>query len=204
MQAANNSDVIIVGPGMTTSEDTCKIVKCLINKCVTPLILDADALNSIEANEANEINMRGQAVRRDLLITPHLVEMERLSGVSKEEILSDRLKFVSNFSTSQRCVTLFKGAGTVISSPDGEVSINTNGNPGMAVAGSGDVLAGIIAGLAGQGLSLYSAACGGAFVHGMAGDLAANEKGLLSLTPRDIVKWCTEAFLSIERRTINE
>jgi len=190
LDAAKNVDVIIVGPGMVNSKDTFKIVKKLLKSVDTPMILDADALNAIEKKD----------LTREVIITPHLVELERLSEVSKQKITEDRLTFVRDFSKTTQCVTLLKGAGTIISSPRGETAINTNGNPGMAVAGSGDVLSGMIAALVAQGLPLYNAALGGAFLHGLAGDLAAQEQGMLSLLPIDIVKNVSKASLILKER----
>jgi len=191
ISAAKAVDAVIVGPGMMNSVDTCKIVKRLMREVKTPIILDADALNSIEMRD----------ISREVIITPHLVEMEGLSEVPKEKILSDRIQFTSDFAKKNKCITLLKGAGTIVSSPNGEISINTTGNAGMAVAGSGDVLSGIIAALLAQGLTSYEAACGGAFLHGMAGDLAAKEKGMLSLLSSDIVKCISKACLILEAGT---
>jgi len=179
---------IIVGPGMGAGPVTREIVLKLLREFKTPLILDADALNSIKAAD----------ITREVIITPHLVEFERLAEVARGEILNDRLGFVSDFSRKHSCVAILKGAGTVVASSTGQLSINTNGNPGMAVAGSGDVLAGIIAGLAAQGLNLYEAACGGVFLHGLAGDFAAKKHGELSLLPSDIVKCISDACLSLK------
>ena len=173
---------------MLDSIDTTKIVKRLIREVNTPMLLDADALNSIGKRD----------LKREVIITPHLVEMERISGVKRSDILKDRLEFVKTFSSKNSCVSLLKGAGTVISSSKGELTINTTGNAGMAVAGSGDVLSGIIGGFVAQGFELYEAACGGAYLHGLAGDIAAEEKGIVSLLATDIVKCIPKALLSME------
>jgi len=190
LDAAKQVDVIIIGPGMVNSKETFKIVRKLLKSVQTPMILDADALNAIEKKD----------LTREVIITPHLVELERLSKVSKHEILADRLAFVKDFSKTTKCVTLLKGAGTVICSQQGQTAINTNGNPGMAVAGSGDVLSGMIAALVAQGLPLYDAALGGSFLHGLAGDLAAHDKGMLSMLPTDIVSHISQASVLLEER----
>ena len=150
--------------------------------------MDADALNSIISSY----------IKRPLLITPHIGEMERISKETKEKIISNRIQFLTNFCDKNNCVTLLKGSGTIVCSPDAKLAINTSGNPGMAVAGSGDVLSGILVALLAQGQDLFDAASGGANLHGMAGDLAALEKGQLSMTASDIARNVSKACLQIE------
>mgnify|MGYP001469433880 FL=1 len=123
----------------------------------------------------------------DAVVTPHPGEMSRLTGMSIEDIQRNRVETAREFAVKWKVVTVLKGSRTVTAFPDGTIYINPTGNAGMATAGSGDVLSGIIGALAGQGLNLQDAAAVGVYLHGLAGDKAADEKGMHGLIAGDIV-----------------
>ncbi len=134
-------------------------------------------------------------LKAELVLTPHPGEMKKLwSGVFREEPPGDRQKQAAQLAQQTKTVVVLKGAGTVVS--DGEkVYVNTTGNPGMATAGSGDVLTGAITALAGQGLNSFDAAVLGVYIHGLAGDIAAEKVGRVSLMTTDIIDSLPDAFL---------
>lgn len=176
------SDAVLAGPGLSCCEDTYELILQVIQDCRKPLVLDADALNVI-ARYDTEVLSR---LKCEAIITPHPAEMARLLGTSIECVQSDRIGTAKSFAEEYGLTVVLKGAGTVIAGPDGRVSINPTGNSGMATAGSGDVLAGMIVSLLGQSVPPYEAAVAVAYLHGLAGDLAAGEKGAASMTASDI------------------
>lgn len=176
------SDALLIGPGMGQSFSAKHTVVNFLKTAEIPVVLDADGINAISF----DINiLRG--IKAPVIITPHPGEMARLIGVSVKEIQSKRIEYALDFAVKYGVVTLLKGANTVIASPDGRVFINTTGNYGMATAGSGDVLAGIIVALLARGYSPISAAKTAVYLHGVAGDNAAMKIGKISLTSGDII-----------------
>ena len=189
---ANGSDVLAIGPGLGRHSQTGVLVKNLILEVRKPIVLDADGLNAFEGKE--------KLLRRHagpLIITPHTVELARLIGQSKEEILSQKVLLCKRLAESLKGVVLLKGNRTLVVSPDGTLYENSSGNPGMATAGSGDVLTGMIASLVAQKIPLYESACLGAYLHGVAGDLAAKEKGEYGLIASDILDKIPEAIKTV-------
>lgn len=178
----NSSDVIAFGPGLSNTNSIEKILLELIKKCKKTIVIDADGINVLAKNinvlKENECN---------IILTPHPGEMSRLTGLDIEYIQNNRIKTTIQFAKEYNTTILLKGAKTVIANPEGEVYINTTGNPGMATGGMGDVLTGIIASLCGQGLDNFQAAVSGAFIHGYAGDIASEEKGMHGLTAVDTI-----------------
>jgi len=156
------------------------------------MVLDADALNILAGDKTLLENIRGEAV-----ITPHPAEMARLAGLTVEEVQKNRLEVAGKFADEFGLTVVLKGAGTVIASNDGRIAINPTGNNGMATAGAGDVLAGMIVSLLGQGLAPFEASCMGVYMHGLSGDLAAGKKGTTSLMASDIVDNIPAAFKHI-------
>jgi len=174
---------LAIGPGLSQNLSTQKLIVKLISKTKIPIVIDADALNALSKNTSALIKNKGIKV-----LTPHPGEMARLAGFSKEYIETNRLKIAKNFAKKHHCVLLLKGRHTIIAEPQGKTYINKTGNVGMATAGSGDVLTGIIAAFLAQGLSGFDAAKWGAYIHGKAGDLATKKKGKISLIATDIIK----------------
>ena len=201
--ACRQSDVIAVGPGMGVSSSTEKIVSGLVLSSAVPLVIDADGLNSIK--DCRDLLGRAKA---PVIITPHPGEMTRLlnqpsvrsrkAEMKISDIEKDRINTAVSFSAETGVCVVLKGVPTIVADPDGCVYINTSGNPGMATAGSGDVLTGIIASLAGQGMSPLDAAVSGVYLHGLAGDAAAEEIGEASLIASDVIDALPAAFRSLK------
>jgi NAD(P)H-hydrate epimerase len=134
-------------------------------------------------------------------MTPHPGEMARLAGISTKEVQEDRITVASDFAARYKVTVVLKGAGTVVASPDGRVFINATGNPGMATGGTGDVLTGIIGSLLAQGHPAVQAACLGVYVHGLAGDLASQDKGEPGMIAGDLIEKIPEALKTIVDET---
>ncbi|MDD4334657.1 MAG: NAD(P)H-hydrate dehydratase, partial [Desulfotomaculaceae bacterium] len=177
-----NMDVLATGPGLSQAPETVTLVRELLPAIKIPFVLDADALNAL----AGQVSILG-SLQAPAVITPHPGEMARLMGVAPKDIQADRIGNAVKATAAWNVVTLLKGARTVVAALDGAVYINPTGNPGMATGGSGDVLTGIIASLIAQGLEPSRAAAAGAYFHGLAGDLAAREKGMMGLIAGDII-----------------
>ncbi len=182
---------IAVGPGLGTNSDTGDVLARLLKSASDAgrqLITDADALNIIA-----ERNLLEQLAGN--IITPHPGEFDRLlkcCGQSYDK--SMRSEQASEFAVKYGCHVILKGYETVVASPDGRISINTTGNPGMATGGSGDVLTGILLALAAQGLNAFDAARLGVFIHGLAGDMAADALSQTAMTATDIISFLPEAW----------
>ena len=167
-----------LGPGLGGAEnqETRAFVREFVSRCPVPLVVDADALNCL-ASEPD----RGASVVRSrsaaTVLTPHPGEMGRLLGTDTKTVQSGRREAVEQAAQRYGCVALLKGARTLIAAPDGRLAVNTTSNPGMATGGSGDVLTGLLAALLGSGIAAWEAAAAGAYLHGLAGDLAATGQG---------------------------
>lgn len=197
--ADSMADVMAIGPGIGVSGDTERLLTGLVTMSPVPMVVDADGLNALSSACAKKKNLAGlfQSSRSPMVLTPHPGEMKRLCDAAgiKE---ADRITNASELSRRTGAVVVLKGAHTAIAEPENRVYINTTGNPGMATAGSGDVLTGIIAAFIGQGIAPFHAATAGVFIHGLAGDLAAEELGEFSLTASDIIRYIPMAFISLE------
>lgn len=188
--ALSFGNVIAAGPGLGTDPDAVTLVKTLLKELRSPetsLVLDADALNIL----ARESLL--PCVPEGAFLTPHIVEMSRLSEIQPDEIVKDRLRVARAFSERYRVHLLLKDARTVIAG-DGLVFVNQTGTDGMATAGSGDVLTGILAGLLAQGADSRFAGTMAAFLHGLSGERAAKALGKRSMTAMDLCRFLPEAF----------
>jgi NAD(P)H-hydrate epimerase len=181
-ELAEGKDAVAIGPGLTTRGETLELVRKFLPSVSAPVIVDADAIHAL--GERFDI-LRGR--KGPTLLTPHPGEMAGLLRKTSKEVQDRRIETVQEFCSRQNCFLVLKGAYTLVGGPDGRVFINPTGNPGMATAGSGDVLTGIIAGFSAQGLDPLSAAKAGVFIHGLAGDLAAHEIGEAGLIAGDII-----------------
>lgn len=179
-------DAIGIGPGIGKHDLTATVVEALLASG-KPLVLDADALNIIADNSDMLYNLPQGSI-----LTPHPVEFDRLAGKSASAY--ERLQKARNIATEQQVVVVLKGAYTAICLPCGNVYFNTTGNPGMATAGSGDVLTGIITGLLAQGHTPEKAAIAGVFMHGLAGDFAARILSMNNMISGDIATNLSKAF----------
>ena len=178
-------DVVAAGPGLGTGSGCRAIVQALLGRPGRgPLVLDADAL-TVCAEEPDRLRGRPEA---PVVITPHPGEMARLAGVTVADIQRDRVGAAHGFAADHGVHVVLKGARTVVAAPDGDVSINTTGNPGMATGGSGDVLTGVVAAWLGQVEDAGAAVVLAVYLHGLAGDLAAREMGETGLIARDVAR----------------
>lgn len=188
------ADVVIVGPGLSGNPETQQLVWKIVDSVDKPLLLDADALNALAAN----ISILKRHRSKEIIITPHSGELSRLIGVKSASIDEQRVDIARDVAKKLKLTLVLKGAPTVSSSPRGEVYVNPTGNAGMATAGSGDVLAGIIAGLWAQGAEQTTAAYCGVYIHGLAGDLARNKFGEKSMMALDIQDMLPAAITRLE------
>jgi len=186
---AHGQDVLAIGPGLSQHVTTQKLVRKVMTNLSNPLVIDADGLNALRGH-LDILRKR----KTPLILTPHPGEFLRLFGGKLDDSEVLRKKRALETAQTYGAVMVLKGHRTVVASPDGECYVNTTGNPGMATAGSGDVLTGVIAALWGQGFSGFEAACLGTYVHGLAGDLAARKVGQVSLTAGDILNTLPHAF----------
>ncbi|MDD2484073.1 MAG: NAD(P)H-hydrate dehydratase, partial [Eubacteriales bacterium] len=170
-------------PGLGNDFLNIGLIELVAKSDCRAIVCDADALNMIAKETLFETLRLAQG--RSIL-TPHPGEAARLLGCSIAEIEEDREIAARKLAEKTGAVVVLKGNGTIVAAPDGEMRMNSTGNPGMATGGSGDVLSGIIASFCGQGLSCFSAACAGVYVHGMAGDLAAETFGEYGITAGDL------------------
>jgi len=173
---------IAIGPGLGRSASTQRFVLSAIRNSPLPMVIDADALNILSLNLKVLKNSNVERV-----LTPHPGEMARLTGMRKSAIERHRKEIAQAFALKNKCVLLLKGHLTIIASAKGKATINQTGNSGMATAGSGDVLTGMIAAFLAQGLTGYEAAKLGAYLHGSSGDHAAERIGRISLIATDIL-----------------
>jgi ADP-dependent NAD(P)H-hydrate dehydratase / NAD(P)H-hydrate epimerase len=187
------ADAVVIGPGMSRHPETDELVRSLLSTVRKPVILDADGLNAAAVDISVFKNHPGE-----LVLTPHSGELGRLTGDSSGQIEKDRVQSARDASSRFGCVVVLKGASTATADVDGNVYLNSTGNPGMATIGSGDVLTGIIGGFRAQGMTGNEAAYAGVFVHGRAGDLAAAQLGERSLLALDILQSVPAALRSIE------
>jgi NAD(P)H-hydrate epimerase len=191
---AGHADVIALGCGLSRHRDAAELARRLALECDRPMVIDADGLNAFEGR-ADAI---AQAAAPRIL-TPHLGEMERLTGVPASDLEMRRIDVAREWAQRWRAVVVLKGAPTVTADPDGRATVNPTGNPGLATAGTGDVLTGTVAALLAQGLAPFDSARLGVFVHGLAGDLAAGDKGQAGLVAGDVVDRLPSALLELAR-----
>ncbi len=186
----NDFDAVGIGPGIGTKPNTHKAVSKFLDNFKGGSVIDADALNIIAADK-----MLIKKLHKKCILTPHPGEFERLAGKTPDSYA--RLQKQIEFSVNQNCIVVLKGGHTSVTIPDGRTWFNTTGNPGMATAGSGDVLTGMIMSLLAQGYSTADAALAGVFLHGRAGDIASEKIGYDSLIASDIINNIGNAFKSI-------
>jgi len=183
----SNYDVLLLGCGLGQHPETVEFVKSLLTDssqllAVSCLILDADAVNTLA-----QIPQWWRKLRRDAILTPHPGEMARLLGISIEEVQGGRLSITRRSAKEWKKTVVLKGANTIVAAPNGEAKVNNAANPALASAGTGDVLAGAIAGLAAQRLSLFDAAACGVYLHSRAGDIVAEELGDAGVIATDLL-----------------
>jgi len=194
------ANVLAIGPGITVDDEIRELVKALILDVGVPLVIDADGLNAI----AGDMGILKKA-RIPLILTPHPGEMARLlrrttgmgqgtRDISSMDVEGNRIDTAVSFAKGTKTYLVLKGVPTVIATPEGDAFLNPTGNPGMAKAGAGDVLTGIIAGLIAQGLSPVDASIAGVYIHGLAGDISSERRGVYSMVASEIIKAIPQAF----------
>ena len=178
VQLAAHADALLIGSGLGRSSALDALVFALIRTADCPMVIDADGINALAGHK--DVLREAHA---PIILTPHKGEFQRISGVEPEKAEMQAKQFVEETG----CVLLLKSHRTLITAPDGRQMRNTTGNAGMAKGGSGDVLAGILLSLLGQGLEAFDAACAGAWLHGAAGDVCAESLGEYGMTPTDLL-----------------
>lgn len=179
LSALAGKDAVLIGPGLGRSAWAEELVLALLDAAECPVVLDADGLNAVSAH-IDKLDGRGKPT----ILTPHEGEFARLGG----NLTLGREAAARTFAQAHRCILVLKGHETLTALPDGKLFVNTTGNPGMATGGSGDVLAGMILSLLGQGLPPADAAVAAVWFHGRAGDLAAADKGEYGMLPSDLIE----------------
>lgn len=183
---SQKASVLAVGPGLSRNPSTQRLIRKIVSHVNRPLVIDADGLNAL----AGYLDiLPGNAI-----LTPHPGEFSRLIGRPVEYIQKNREKLAKYFASHYNIVLVLKGHRAIVAAPDKKIYVNPTGNPGMATAGSGDVLTGIIAALLGQGLGAFEAAKTGVYLHGLAGDLAAKEKTQAGMIASDIIEKIPDAI----------
>ena len=191
LEAADRADAVAIGPGLSRHEETAEVIRDVVGRSSTPLVLDADGLNAYEGRAGDLRQRSGPTV-----ITPHDGEFARLMGGPVDEVASDRVAAAGALASATGTVALLKGPRTVVADGDGSIRINATGSPALATAGTGDVLTGVIGGLLARGLDPIEAAAAGAFVHGVAGRMTRDAWGDGALAG-DIVDRLPEAIRSV-------
>ncbi len=202
MKLCESHDVVALGPGLSQQPETRELILWLIQNIDRNMVIDADGLNAL----SDKVKVLHK-IKRQAVLTPHPGEMSRLAGLgSAKDVQKDRLNTASQFVQSiqtklnnERNLTLvLKGDKTIVAD-SGKVYVNRTGNPGMATAGTGDVLTGIIASLIGQGYDVFDASQLGVYIHGLAGDIAAKKKGERSMIASDIIEYLPDAFIKYRK-----
>lgn len=186
--------VMAVGPGLSTNPETQQLVRKLAAEIDLPMVIDADGLNAL-AGHTDVLVSRSNPT----IISPHPGEMSRLTGISISDIERDRQGVALTHAKKWRVELILKGAPSVVATSDGIAYVNTTGNPGMSTAGSGDVLTGILAALLGQGLKARNAAILGTYLHGLAGDIAAERFTSWGMVAGDITRCLPDAWRKLSR-----
>ncbi len=198
LDALLDRTTLAIGPGISRNSETATFVRTIVTRGDKSLVVDADALNAFEA-AADQLSGRGRTV----VITPHPGEMARLTGMSIPEVQANRLEVARNFARDHELIVVLKGHRTLIAAPtavpDGEVWVNPTGNPGMATGGTGDILTGMVAGLIAQHPQhALEATALAVYLHGLAGDLAAESVGEHCMVATDLLRFLPQAFAEIK------
>lgn len=188
-------DVLAVGPGVGRHPSTGRLVRRLAARFPLPLVIDADGINLFKGKTAEFKKRQGEAI-----LTPHPGEFVRVFGGKKPQTDRERKERACRTAREFGIFLVLKGYRTVVAHPSGKVTVNPTGNPGMATGGTGDVLTGVIASLLGQGIRPFEAARFGVYLHGLAGDLAAREKGEISLVATDLLEFLPRAIRLVLKR----
>ena len=187
LKACEGKSAVVLGPAIGTERETSAFVNAFVSKAKAPLVVDADGLNVLDPK-----SLSGR--RAPTILTPHPGEMGKLLGVSTREVEVDRIGAATRLAGESGAISILKGRGTIVATPEGQAGINPTGNAGMATAGMGDALTGIIAAFLAGGMDAWTAACAGVWVHGAAGDIAAAEHGERALITSDVIRKLGDAM----------
>lgn len=201
LELLKNKDAAGIGPGMTTNDETVNFIRDAVRFSPVPLIIDADGINAL-AKVGDDIENENN---QPLILTPHPGEFSRLTGVPTPELLSNQLEITSRFSQDNGVWVVLKTHRTLIASPNGQLFVSPTGNPGMATAGMGDVLTGVLTSLVGQAIAegaveeaeITGAICLAVYLHGLAGDIAAESTGQASLTAGDVISTLEDSYQAL-------
>lgn len=185
--------VIAIGPGLSIHPETAELIRAVVKTAKAQIVVDADGINALGSN----LEMLRDVVLPPIL-TPHPGELARLLGIDRDEVVRHRIPIAQKVATSFGVHLVLKGARTLIANPEGQVAINMTGNPGMATGGTGDVLTGLISGLLAQGVSAGLAAKTAVYLHGLAGDLAAEAVGQEAMVASDLMTQIPEAIRQLK------
>jgi hydroxyethylthiazole kinase-like uncharacterized protein yjeF len=186
---------LAIGPGLSTHPSTQKLCLRIIKEIDTPMVIDADGLNNI----VGHLDILREK-NSEKILTPHPGEMARLLNIKPNAVEKNRKTVAINFAKKYQCVVILKGHQSIVASPSGPYFMNSTGNAGMATAGSGDVLTGIIVAFLAQGLKAFEAAKFGVYIHGLAGDLAAKHKTKVGMIATDIIDSLAATFKKLGAR----
>lgn len=192
--------LLVIGPGLSIHPESQECILSILKKNTLPVVIDADALTALSRDRSLGILKRN----RNSILTPHSGELSRMTGIPVAEIESNRVEIARSFARSKKVYLLLKGAPSIVASPEGNVFLNPTGNPGMATAGSGDMLTGIIAGLWSQRMPALDAACSGMYLHGLAGDHAREAYGEKSMIASDILRHLSSSIQTIESQSFQK
>jgi len=198
IELSEKMDMVVIGPGLSLNEETQQLTRELTRKIEKPLLIDGDGITAI-SQDLGAIKERTAPT----ILTPHLGEMSRITKMSVSDLDKNKIDILQNTAKELNSIIVLKGAHSLIGYPDEKVYINMSGNPGMASAGSGDVLTGTIAAMFGLGLSIEDAVRKGVFIHGFSGDLAAEDIGEDGITAQDILDYLPLA-VKIDREGLDE
>jgi hydroxyethylthiazole kinase-like uncharacterized protein yjeF len=195
--------VVAIGPGISRDPQTAELVRALVAKCDSPMVVDADGLNAFQ-DRTKELSGKG----RSWVITPHPGEMARLAGCTIAEVQQDRPGTARKFAREHELIVVLKGHRTLVVQPDGEAWVNTTGNPGMSTGGTGDILTGMVSGMLAQNpKDIFRAVIAAVHLHGLAGDVMKESVGEHSLVATDLLLGLPEAFLrtriAAEQQTVS-
>jgi NAD(P)H-hydrate epimerase len=190
--------ILGIGPGLTSFPETSAFVRRMIEECTIPVVVDADGLNAF-AGFDKQIQGEG----KNIILTPHPGEMARLIGKHVDHVIANRIDVARTFAVDHDVYVVLKGFRTIVAAPDESIYVNPTGNPGMATAGTGDILTGMITGIVAQEHlgSFLDRICLAVYLHGLAGDLAAEEIGEESMVATDLLRFLPQAWENLRSET---
>lgn len=197
IDTVKKATAVLIGCGIGNTEDTAEVLSAVLKNAICPVIIDADGINALSSH----IHLMDD-INTEVVLTPHIKEFSRLSGLSVETVLSDPAKAALDYASAHNSVTLVLKSHRTYIARGSEMFENTAGNSGMAKGGSGDVLAGIIASLTAQGAKPLDAAVAGVHIHALAGDTAAAEKSKTAVLPSDIIEALPRIYSRAESASV--